>query len=61
VFENVPAAVYEQFGQGEGYEFITSASELDYTGLPIEPMLLMLALTVVFLILAGRIWQEVEA
>jgi hypothetical protein len=61
VFENVPAAVYERFSQDESYEIMTSASELDYTGLPIEPMLLMLALTVVFLILAGRIWQEVEA
>ncbi len=30
-------------------------------GVPIEPLLIMLALTAIFLVLAGRIWQEVEA
>jgi len=30
-------------------------------GLPLEPMLVMLAITAVLLLVAGRIWQEVEA
>ncbi|MBE0635012.1 hypothetical protein IH601_03350 [Candidatus Bipolaricaulota bacterium] len=65
VFENVPATVYERFGRAElmSSEVMTSASAqtIDHIGLPIEPMLIALALTVVMLVLAGRIWQEVEA
>jgi len=64
VFENVPAAVYERFSQAEiqfTWEEALGAAEGTYTGLPIEPMLVMLALTVVLLLIAGRIWQEVEA
>jgi len=32
-----------------------------YQGVPVEPMLVMLGLTAVLLLIAGRIWQEVEA
>ena len=34
--------------------------EAPYQGVPLEPMLAMLALTVLMLFVAGRIWQEVE-
>ena len=60
VFENVPATVYERFSQEDVHMMIGTADGAN-TGLPIEPMLVMLALTAVLLVIAGRIWQEVEA
>ena len=63
VFENVPATVYERFTQGDiAMSFrSTAVSEGGYPGLPIEPMLVMLVVTAALLLIAGRIWQEVEA
>jgi len=62
VFERVPAAVFERFSQADiEATFMTATNEGGYTGIPIEPMLVMLALTAVLLLIAGRIWQEVEA
>jgi hypothetical protein len=67
VFENVPAAVFERFGQSAmtldlGSAMSESAvSDIDYSGLPIEPMLIMLVVTAILLVIAGRVWQEVEA
>lgn len=60
LLQNAPAALMERFGE-QGLEMSTEMGEVMYSGVPIEPMLVMLALTAVFLILAGRIWQEVEA
>ena len=64
LFENVPAALIERFGEERTAitaEMSAEMGEVMYSGVPIEPMLVMLALTAIFLILAGRIWQEVEA
>jgi hypothetical protein len=64
VFENVPAVVYERFAEadiGFSWDATMGAAEGAYAGFPIEPMLVMLALTAVLLVIAGRIWQEVEA
>lgn len=60
VFERVPATVYERFG-GCDPETSVEIGEVMYKGLPVEPMLVMLAVTATLLLIAGRIWQEVEA
>ncbi len=57
---NIPDPVVERLRAGDP-EATIPMSEALYKGLPIEPLLIMLALTVVLLALAGRIWQEVEA
>lgn len=57
VLVNAPAAVIERLGEMDGTEFNAALT----MGLPMEPMLVMLALTAILLIVAGRIWQEVEA
>lgn len=62
VFERVQAAVFERLAQADiGASFLTATNEGGYSGMPIEPMLIMLVLTAIMLLLAGRIWQEVEA
>ncbi len=43
---------------GEEIQFIIWNGE--YIGVPQEPLWIMLAITVVMLLIAGRIWQEVE-
>lgn len=64
VFANALAALMERFGQmdldmsGEINEALTMGLPM---GLPMEPMLVMLAITAILLVVAGRIWQEVEA
>ena len=64
VFESVPAAVFERFSEadvGLSWDETMGAAEGVFTGLPMEPMLVMLAITAILLVVAGRIWQEVEA
>ena len=60
VFANAPAALAERFGEFDP-EVSVEIGEVLYSGLPIEPMLVMLAITAALLAIAGRIWQEVEA
>jgi len=60
LFANVPMAVIERLGQPDP-ETALRIEQVAYDGVPIEPMLIMLALTAVLLAIAGRIWQEVEA
>ena len=60
LFANAPAALIERFGSPDP-ETTMQVNEILYNGAPIEPLLIMLALTVTLLALAGRIWQEVEA
>jgi hypothetical protein len=62
LFQNAPAALVERFGELE----MDPASTVDvgqamYSGFPVEPMLVMLGVTAALLLIAGRIWQEVEA
>jgi len=60
LFSHAPAALIERFGQPDP-EVTIQVNEVLYRGVPLEPLLIMLALTVVLLTIAGRIWQEVEA
>jgi len=60
LFANAPAALIERFGSPDP-ETALQVDNIIYNGVPIEPLLIMLALTVVLLAVAGRIWQEVEA
>jgi hypothetical protein len=60
LFANAPAALIERFGDVD-VETSLEMGEVLSKGLPVEPMLVMLAITAVMLLLAGRIWQEVEA
>ena len=60
LFARAPAALIERFGQPDP-EATAQINEIAYHGVPIEPLLVMLAVTVVLLVIAGRIWQEVEA
>jgi hypothetical protein len=60
VFANAPDALIERFGPLDP-ETSMQVGDVLYRGVPIEPLLIMLAITAAFLILAGRIWQEVEA
>ena len=60
LFANAPAALIERFGQPDA-EVTIQVNEVMYRGMPLEPLLIMLALTAVLLAIAGRIWQEVEA
>jgi hypothetical protein len=54
--------VFERFAPDEAAMTMTDEAFLaEYAGVPVEPMLLMLGITIVLLLLAGRIWQEVEA
>jgi hypothetical protein len=59
LFANAPTAVIERFGE-PGVDVTFRVNEVLYKGVPLEPMLIMLAVTVLLLVLAGRIWQEVE-
>ncbi|MFC2083353.1 hypothetical protein ACFLSG_04905 [Candidatus Bipolaricaulota bacterium] len=63
LFSNVPAALVErlQFGDIDPGVVAADISTAIAKGVPVEPMLVMLAVTALFLLLAGRIWQEVEA
>jgi len=61
VFVNAPRSLVERFGEIEDVGVATFMNDTIYQGLPIEPMLIMLAVTGVLLVVAGRIWQEVEA
>jgi len=60
LFATAPTAFIQRF---EGIDVQASAeiSQVLYKGAPLEPMLIMLAVTVILLAVAGRIWQEVEA
>jgi len=60
LFAHAPAALIERFGQPDA-EATANMNEIIYHGVPIEPLLVMLAVTVILLAIAGRIWQEVEA
>jgi hypothetical protein len=60
LFAHAPAALIERFGQPDP-ETVIEVNQILYNGVPLEPMLIMLALTAVLLVIAGRIWQEVEA
>jgi len=60
LFANAPTALIERFGQMDP-ETVNQMNDIMYNGVPIEPLLIMLALTAALLALAGRIWQEVEA
>jgi hypothetical protein len=60
LFANAPDALIARFGQPDP-ETTMQLNEIVYNGVPIEPLLIMLALTAVLLAVAGRIWQEVEA
>ena len=60
LFANSPAALIERFGQPDP-EALLEVNEFLHLGAPLEPLLIMLALAVVMLWIAGRIWQEVEA
>ena len=60
IFGNAPKALIERFGPLDP-KVSTEMSQIVYQGVPIEPLLLMIAITALFLFLAGRIWQEVEA
>jgi hypothetical protein len=62
ILEHVPPGVFERFAPDEAAMTMTDEAFLvEYAGVPVEPMLLMLGITIVLLLLAGRIWQEVEA
>jgi hypothetical protein len=60
LFANAPVALIERFGQPDP-ETVIEVNEVLYKGVPVEPLLIMLALTAVLLVVAGRIWREVEA
>ncbi len=60
VFANAPTALAERFGECDP-EVAVEINEVLYSGIPVEPMLVMLAVTALLLLIAGRIWQEVEA
>ncbi len=60
LFVNAPAAIIERFGQIDP-EIGTEINTAIYAGAPIEPLLIMIGLTIVLLVVTGRIWQEVEA
>jgi hypothetical protein len=60
LFANAPQALIQRFGEFEE-EVSVQLNQAVYQGLPLEPMLIMLAVTAVLLLIAGRIWQEVEA
>jgi len=60
IFRHAPGALIERFGPLDP-EVSTELSQVMYQGVPIEPVLVMLAVTALMLFLAGRIWQEVEA
>ena len=60
VFANAPTALAERFGEFDP-ELSVEIGEVLHSGLPVEPMLVMLAVTAALLAIAGRIWQEVEA
>jgi len=57
---DVPAAFPEWTGPLRA-ESVFQFDPAAYQGFPLEPMLILLALTAVLLLVAGRIWQEVEA
>jgi len=57
---NAPTALIERFGQPDVEGTLQMTSVID-RGVPIEPLLIMLALTAALLAIAGRIRQEVEA
>ena len=60
LFAHAPLALIERFGQPDP-EVTMQVNEIMYKGVPLEPLLIMLALTAVLLVVGGRIWQEVEA
>jgi hypothetical protein len=61
LFATAPQALIERFGEIEDEGVAVFLNEGIYQGVPLEPMLIMLAVTAVLLLIAGRIWQEVEA
>ncbi len=60
LFSTAPAALIERFGELDPETAMDINTALNQ-GVPVEPLLVMLAVTAVLLLLAGRIWQEVEA
>ena len=60
IFRHALGAVVERFGPIDP-DVSMEMSQVIYQGLPIEPLLIMLAVTALMIFLAGRIWQEVEA
>ncbi len=60
MLERLPMTVASRFATVDP-ETSAEIVRVSRAGAPIEPLLIMLALTAVLLVLAGRIWQEVEA
>jgi len=60
LFSNAPYALIQRFGELEE-DVSVALNQGIYEGLPVEPMLILLAVSAVLLVVAGRIWQEVEA
>jgi len=60
LFANAPYALIERFGEFE-QDVAAQLNQAVYQGVPLEPMLILLAISAVLLVIAGRIWQEVEA
>lgn len=60
VLTHAPAALISKFGELD-VESTVEINDALTMGLPMEPMLVMLTLTAIMLVVAGRIWQEVEA
>ena len=60
IFRSAPDALIARFGPLDP-EVSTEVSQVIYEGIPFEPLIIMVAFTAVILLIAGRIWQEVEA
>jgi hypothetical protein len=59
VFESIPDNTFDQLAPDA--VLTVASADVAYSGLPLEPVFTMLALTLLMLVLAGRIWREVEA
>lgn len=60
LFADAPRAFAARSGSLDA-DVSAQLDHIRYEGVPLEPMLVMIALTVVLLLLAGRIWEEAEA
>jgi len=58
---DMPAGVPEQTAGPFRWESVFQFDPTAYQGFPLEPPLILLGLSAALLVLAGRIWQEVEA
>jgi hypothetical protein len=60
LFATAPDALTQRFGDFNP-DVSVDMDRVFYAGAPLEPMLVMLAVSAILLLIAGRIWQEVEA